>query len=218
MAIDGLIADVIMTLDQGNAMARMKKSLMRGLAPSVLADRGLKEVRGASSGRGLLPGARLIAKRDGVEIDVAVKASLERSLNFTRQSKNRWRTASTVDLVVAVVPASNAKDIEVMAFDRKPLIAEFEKAWKALEKAGRSLSFEIPIFIPLDEVSRKNVGHNIANLKALAVWSVRLSAEEVRARTSAASGETFYERVKREFAERSGVDVSQVEVEFRIKS
>jgi len=94
-------------------------------------------------------------------------------------------------------------------------IAEFEKAWKALEKAGRSLSFEIPIFIPLDEVSRKNVGHNIANLKARAVWSVRLSAEEVRARTSAASGETFYERVKREFAERNGVDVSQVEVEFR---
>src|SRR5260221_541096 len=97
-------------------MPRMKKSLMRGLAPSVLADRGLKEVRARSS-RGLLPGARLSAK-----------------------------------------------------------------------------------------------------LKKRAVWSVRLSAEEVRARTSAASGETFYERVKREFAERNGVDVSQVEVEFRIKS
>jgi hypothetical protein len=198
-------------------MTRMKKSLMRGLVPSVLADRGLKEVR-ARPGRGLLPGARLIAKRDGEDIDVAVKASLERSLNFTKLSKGRWRTASAVDLVVAVVPALIGKDIEVMAFDKQPLIAAFEKAWKALEKAGRSLSFEIPIFIPLDEVSRKNVGHNIANLKALAVWSVRLSAEEVMARTSAASGETFYERVKREFAERNGVDVSRVEVEFHIKT
>jgi hypothetical protein len=199
-------------------MARMKKSTMRGLAPSVLADHGFEEIR-ARSGRGLLPGARLIAKRDGEEIDVAVKASLERSLNFTKQSKNRWRTASAVDLVVAVVPSlKNAQDIEVIAFDRQPLIAAFEEAWQALEKAGRALSFEIPIFIPLDEVSRKNVGHDIANLKALAVWSVRLTAEEVRARTSAESGETFYERVKREFAERSGVDVSKVEVEFRIKS
>jgi hypothetical protein len=104
-----------------------------------------------------------------------------------------------------------------LAFDAPPLIAVFEKAWKALEKAGRSLSFEIPIFVPLDEISRKNVGHDVANLKALAIWSVRLSAEEVMARNSAESGETFYERVKREFAERSGVDVSKVEVEFRIK-
>jgi hypothetical protein len=198
-------------------MARMKKSLMRSLVPSVLADRGHKEIR-ARSGQGLLPGSRLIAKRDGEEIDVAVKASLERSLSFTKQSKSRWRTASAVELVVAVVPALNPQDIEVVAFDAQPLIAVFEKAWQALEKAGRSLSFEIPIFIPLDEVSRKNVGHNIANLKVLAVWSVRLSAEEVRARTSAESGETFYQRVKREFAERNGVDVSQVEVEFHVKS
>jgi hypothetical protein len=197
-------------------MARMKKSLMRGLVPSLLADRGLKEVR-ARSGQGLLPGSRLIAKRQGQEIDVAVKASLERSLNFTKQSRNRWRTVSAVDLVVAVVPALNALDFEVLAFDGPPLVAEFEKAWEALERAGRSLSFEIPIFIPLDQVSRKNVGHDIANLKALAIWSIRLSAEELKARNSAESGETFYDRVKREFAERSGVDVSKVEVEFRIK-
>src|SRR5450631_923219 len=120
-------------------MARMKKSLMRSLVPSVLADRGHKEVR-ARSGQGLLPGSRLIAKRQGQEIDVAVKASLERSLNFTKQSRNRWRTVSAVDLVVAVVPALNALDFEVLAFDGPPLVAEFEKAWEALERSGRSLS------------------------------------------------------------------------------
>jgi hypothetical protein len=197
-------------------MARMKKSAMRGLVPSVLADRGLQDVRARSS-QGLLPGSRLIAKRDGQEIDVAVKASLERSVSFTKQSKSRWRTASAVDLVVAVVPALNAQNIEVLAFDAPPLVAMFEKAWKALEKAGRSLSFEIPIFVPLDEVSRKNVGHDIANLKALAIWSVHLSPEEARARSSMESPETFYDRIKREIAERNGVDVSKVEFEFRIK-
>jgi hypothetical protein len=197
-------------------MARMKKSAMRGLVPSVLADRGLQDVRARSS-QGLLPGSRLIAKRDGQEIDVAVKASLERSVSFTKQSKSRWRTASAVDVVVAVVPALNAQNIEVLAFDAPPLVAVFEKAWKALEKAGRSLSFEIPIFVPLDEVSRKNVGHDIANLKALAIWSVHLSAEEARARSSMESPETFYDRIKREIAERNGVDVSKVEFEFRIK-
>jgi hypothetical protein len=169
------------------------------------------------SGQGLLPGSRLIAKRDGQEIDVAVKVSLERSVSFTKQSKSRWRTASAVDVVVAVVPALNAQNIEVLAFDAPPLVAVFEKAWKALEKAGRSLSFEIPIFVPLDEVSRKNVGHDIANLKALAIWSVHLSAEEARARSSMESPETFYDRIKREIAERNGVDVSKVEFEFRIK-
>ena len=164
-----------------------------------------------------MPGARLIANTDGEEIDIAVKASVERSLNFTKQSKSRWRTLSAVELVVAVVPALNKNDIEVLGFDKPALITEFEKAWKALEKAGRSLSFEIPIFIPLDEVSRKNVGHDIANLKARASWSVRLTAEEVRTRLAAESGETFYDRIKREFAERNGIDVSKVEVEFRVK-
>jgi hypothetical protein len=69
----------------------------------------------------------------------------------------------------------------------------------------------------VDEVSRKNVGHDIANLKALAIWSVHLSAEEARARSSMESPETFYDRIKREIAERNGVDVSKVEFEFRIK-
>ena len=74
------------------------------------------------------------------------------------------------------------------------------------------------VFVPLDEVARKNVGHKVANLKAIAIWSVRLNAEEVRVRTSAGTEESFYDRVKREFAKLSGVDVSKVEIEFRIKS
>jgi hypothetical protein len=196
-------------------MMRIKKSTMRGLVPSVLVSRRLADVR-ARSGQGLLPGSRLIAKEDGREIDIAVKASLERSLSFTKQSEDQWRTVGAVDLVVAVVPSLDSANVEVLAFDALSLVAMFDKAWKALERAGRALSFEIPIFIPLDEVSRKNVGHDIANLKKLAKWSSCLSPEDLKARSSVQS-EEFYDRIRREIADRNGVDVSKVELEVRIK-
>jgi hypothetical protein len=195
----------------------MKKSEMRAVVPSVLTERGFQNIRMASS-KGLLPGARLAAIIDGREYDIAVKASVERTISFTKQSAKRWRTLSAVDLVVAIVPALNSRDdFEVLAFDKRRLVAVFEKAWAALRKAGRSLNFEIPIFVPLDEVSRKNVGHGVGNVKQLADWCVPLTAAEARARTTTEPVDSFYDRVRREFAERNGVDVSQVEVEFRIK-
>ena len=148
-------------------------------------------------------------------MDVAVKASVKRSLSFARLPKNRWRTASAVDLVVAAVPhAINRADVEVIAFNATQLIAKFDEAWKALKNAGRPVSFGMPVFVPLDEVAPKNVGHSVTNLKAIAIWSVCLNAEEVELRTSE---EPFLDRVKREFAKFNGVDVSKVEIEFRIK-
>jgi hypothetical protein len=193
-----------------------KKSSMRAVVPSVLTDRGLK-VRVRSS-QGVLPGSRLVVKKKGEpEKDIAVKASVERRLSFTKQANGQWRTLHVVDLVLVVVPAEkNGKDTEVLAFESKSLISMFDKAWNALEKAGRSLSYEIPIFIPLDEGSRKNLGHDIANLKALAIWSVRLNPEEVSARNSVENDE-FYDRIKRQIAEHNGVDISKVEFEYRIK-
>jgi hypothetical protein len=123
----------------------------------------------------------------------------------------------SVDLVIAVVPAEkNSESIEVLAFDSKVLRGCFDKALKGLEQADRSSRFEMPIFVPLDKESRKNVGHGVSNLKEMALWTVRVGADELKLKTSSAAAETFIDRVKREFAEKNEVDVSKVVVEFRI--
>ena len=195
----------------------VKKSILRGVVPSVLEGQGYAVA--SQSGQGLLPGSRLLATKKGKQLDVAVKILLERRMSFTKQSATKWRTLGSVDLVVAVAPVGgDSDDIEVLAFDAEILTSRFDEAWKILEKANRALSFETPIFVPLDEVSRKNLGHNIANLKAVADWSNRLSLANVTERSAAAVPETFIDRVKREFAEKNGVDVSKVVVEFRIVS
>jgi hypothetical protein len=72
----------------------------------------------------------------------------------------------------------------------------------------------MPIFIPLDEASRKNLGHDIANLKASALWSEELTRSQVKAMGAV---DDFFERVRQEFADRIGVDASKVEVEFRLR-
>lgn len=130
----------------------------------------------------------------------------------------RWRTAHAVDLVLAVVPAQTGDAFEVLAFESETLIGAFDEAWQALERAGRSLSFEIPVFIPLDRIARKNVGHEIANLKDSAIWKVVFSAKDVEAATSSHDTEALIERFKREFAEMIGVEVAKIVVEVRIVS
>ena len=111
----------------------LQKSVLRSIAPGVLADRGY-EIR-PRTGQGFLAGSRFLATKGGEEIDVAVKASVERSLSFTKLSRSRWRTASAVDLVLAVVPdLNNRADVEVLAFSKIALIAKFDRAWKALQR------------------------------------------------------------------------------------
>lgn len=195
----------------------LQKSVLRKLAPSVLADEGYEEVR-SRTGQGLLPGSRLIARKAGVEVEIAVKVSAEGTLSFTKRTKTTWRTASAVGLVLAIVPALDASaGIEILALDAKKLVAKFNAAWKALEKAGRGVGFEQPVFVPIDKVTRKNVGHSVGNLTDCEIWRAQLSHDEVKRRTENRSDETFYQRVKREFAEHSGLDISKVEVVFRIK-
>jgi hypothetical protein len=92
----------------------------------------------------------------------------------------------------------------------------FNDALKALEKAERVLELDVPIFVALDEKSKKNVGHSVAGLKKDADWSVTVGQKELQNRQRNEDLETFIERVKREFAERNEVDVSKVSVEFRI--
>jgi hypothetical protein len=201
-------------LRQAQPMARPKKSLLRQLGREALEDEGYETA--LKKGQGLLPGARLIAKKDGKLLVVAVRTSHERVLSFTMQTNSHWRTLDNVDPVLAVVPAAkNSEFVDIFAFNAVALKAYFDLASKSLGRADRSSSFEMPIFIPIDKESRKNVGHNVSNLKEIKLWSA-VKAAAMKVKMSDDSQETFIDRVKREFAERNEVDVSKVVVEFRI--
>jgi hypothetical protein len=186
----------------------MKNASYRVVARSVLKERGF-DVR-VNPGQGYLPGARLIASRAGQSIDVAVKASQERVISFTQQPNQRWRTLHAVDLVIAVVPGEqNPDEADVFGFERKPLVRAFDRAWKALEGAKRPTG--IPIFVPIDEGSRKNVGHAIGNLKKHAEWLVHLTKQELEERSSGIE-EGYVDAFRRRFAAENGVDIVQVMV------
>jgi hypothetical protein len=192
----------------------LKSSLLRKAARSVLVDRGF-EVR-VKPGQGYLPGSRVVAEKDGKKTDVAVKASRDRVLSFTRQSNDLWRTLHAVDLVLAIVPAENNTECaEVLAFKSNALIAAFNRAWKALEKKERPLSFKIPVFIPLDAVARKNVGHDIGNLKELKIWSVDLTPEKIQEKISVEPDETYIDRFIRRYAKENGVDERRIFIGIR---
>ena len=194
----------------------MKKAMMRAIAPAVLGRRGF--VTRPKGGQGVLPGSRLAVKnKAGREFDYVVRVSDQRSLNFTRLPNMKWRTLGAIDYVLVVVPAvvGEDNDIDVYAFKAKTLIRIFDEAWAALEKAGRSLGPQMPIFVPLDKVSRKNLGHQVANLKELAVWTESFTQSEVKAMGAT---DDFFERVRQELADRVGVDVSKVDFQFVIRS
>jgi hypothetical protein len=186
----------------------MKSSDYRIVARSVLMDRGFDV--SVKTGQGYLPGARLIAVKDGARIDVAVKVCRERALSFTRQPDKGWRTLRLVDLVIAVVPGEEDEDgADVFVFEKKTLQRKFDQARRALENAKRPVGFNMPIFIPIDAVSRKNVGHDVSNLQKLAIWSVHLNAQQL-AELSARGKENYVDQFLRRYAAENGVDVSQV--------
>jgi hypothetical protein len=141
-----------------------------------------------------------------------VKASQERVISFTQQPNGRWRTLDAVDLVVAVVPGEqNPDEADVFMFERKPLVRAFDRAWKALEAAKRPTGFNIPIFVPIDEVSRKNVGHAIGNLKKHAQRTFHLTEQELEERSTSIE-ESYVDAFRRRFAAENGVDIVQVMV------
>jgi hypothetical protein len=193
------------------------KIRLRRAAANALAEKEGFEIE-ERTGKGIRPGARFTAKAPkGPPIEVAVRTGRERSLSFSRTSNGNFRTLQSVQLVLGVVPDDeSASDFEVLAFKATTLDRWYGNALKALEDAGRSPDIDVPIFIPLDEKSKKNVGHNIAGLKNAALWSVRIGVKQLEEQSRGEDFETFIDRVKREFAERNEVDVSKVSVEFRI--
>jgi hypothetical protein len=192
------------------------KNLLRRFAADVLKEKGFKVEE--QTGQGIRPWARLIATPpEGPPIKIAVRTGVDRSISFSRLASGEFRTLGRVHLVLAVVPdEKNSNDLAVIAFDSKILRGWYSRALKALDRAGRTPDLEVPIFIPLDEQSRKNVGHSVSGLKKAALWSVCIEAEKLKDLHLSESTETFLDRVKREFAERNEVDVSKVFVEFRI--
>jgi hypothetical protein len=138
-------------------------------------------------------------------------------IGFSRLSDGNWRTLRSVHWVLSVVPDDESRtDFVIFAFEAKTLTNWFNKALKGLEKAKRAPELDVPIFIPLDEQSKKNVGHNIVGLKKAVLWSAPIGLKQLENQSLDESSETFIDRVRREFAERNEIDVSKVAVEFHI--
>lgn len=108
----------------------------------------------------------------------------------------------------------------MFAFDPKVLIKIFDAALGAQLKRYPGLSKKAPIFVSLDKGRREGTTKTISDLKTQAQWSLILSLDSATSGTRSPSiaDSGFIERVKREFAELNGVDVSKVSVDFRINS
>ncbi len=194
----------------------LSKARLRREAASILEDRGFRIAE--RTGQGIRPWARVIATSvEGARMEVAVRTGSERSIGFSRLKSGAWRTLDNVQMVLAVVPGEeDATRVEVLAFESELLKRWYDKALKVFDKAGRSPELDVPIFIPLDGRSRKNLGHNIFGMKKDAIWSTYIDAQRLMNRHLSEDADSFIARVKREFAERNEVDVSKVSVEFRI--
>jgi len=198
-------------------MTKIKKRHLRQCARFALESRGLRvELK---AGAGIVPGARLTTFHGSETREVAVRTSLDREVGFTRHPDGRWITITAVDEIVVAVPsAEEPSSAEVLGFDREVVIDAFNAALAARKNEYPELSHKAPIFIALDTSDEGHSPDVTSGLKAKAKWrtSVSLAAMRTRKTRSAPPAESFIERVKREFAELNGVDVSKVVVEFKI--
>jgi hypothetical protein len=199
------------------AVGKVKKSILRECARLALEQRGFSvEV---ITGAGIVHGARLRATKGSHQRDVAVRTSLDREVGLTRHSDGRWATIPRMDEVIVVVPSmDDANAAEVLSFASNAIVGAFDAALEARQREKPDFSPKSPIFVALDEVPRRHPSES--GLKAKAQWHTVLPLTSVSrprlSQTGSAVG--FIERVRQEFAELHGVDVSNVTVEFRIKS
>jgi hypothetical protein len=170
-----------------------------------------------TKGPGIVEGARLRTKKG---LTIAIRTSLEREVGLMWHPSGHWRTITKVDLVVVAVPSVDDKEAaEVLAFDPEVMIKVFDAA-VAKRRKGNSDFYKAPTFVALDDKPQKRSTSSLAGLKAKAKWKTTVRIDETMTRKSSRSETTgdFVERVKREFAELSGVDITKVVVEFRILS
>ncbi len=170
----------------------------------------IEEVRGP----GIVPGARLRVTNGSNERIVAIRTSWDRNVGFARRPDGRWVTMPNVDEVLIVLPSAQEPDLaEVFWFGSHTLIEAFDAALVVRKAEGPDLSPTAPIFVALDGESDVTAG-----LKSKAKSRVTISRSELltRRRADRATEESFIDRVKREFAEMNGVDVSKVVLEIKI--
>ena len=193
---------------------KLTRTLLRKAASVVLETECGYRVDADEIRQGVAQGARLIAIKGSQSLRVAVRTSLSRKIRLMRRDDGEWRTIPDVDLVVVAVPADRRSTaIEVLGFKPDDITKSFNAALEGL-KTKRDAGF--PVVVALDEKTRR--GAAAAGLKTKAIWKhvLPLDAPTLREATKAETGAEFINRVKREFAERNGVDVSMVIVEFRI--
>jgi hypothetical protein len=197
---------------------KLKRSALRECARLALEQRGftVEPVRGS----GILPGARLRARKGSLMLKIAVRTSLEREVGLTRKSDGHWSTIPRMDEVLVAVPSANERgSAEILSFAPKVLIRAFDAALKARQGENPDFKIKSPIFIALDDVVHGGDASEAA-LKAMSQWSALVPLTSVsRPHFSQDESESdFFERVKQEFAERHGFDPSKVMVKFSVSS
>jgi hypothetical protein len=199
------------------SITKIRKRHLRECARVALEGRGLRvELK---TGAGIVPGARLRTFHGSEAREIAVRTSLDREVGFNRHPDGRWITIPSVDEIVVAVPsAEEPSSAEVLSFDREVVIDACNAALAAQKREYPELSQKAPIFIALDTPDKGHSSDVSSGLNAKAKWrtSVPLAAVRTHKSTSAPRAESFIERVKREFADLNGVDVSKVMVEFKI--
>ena len=103
----------------------------------------------------------------------------------------------------------------VFAFEAKKLSVWFNKALEALEKADRAPALDVPIFIPLDQKSKKNVGHDIAGRASRSLARDRIHPKKMADTMRRDEVDELFDLLKQKLAEREGIDVSKVVIQVK---
>jgi len=192
-----------------------KRQMLRRCGQEAMEQRGYtaRQVTAA----GIVPGARLQVKKVGEpKKRVAVRTSKDRKVGLMRDpDTGDWRTIPEADEVVVAVQAQDNPNLaEVFGFEPEVLIRAFNAlAAKALAGKSREKALKSPIFIALDH-ELDDPDELRSNLKKKSSWSMIVPLNPPK--TAAEGNVGFVERVKREFAELNGVDISKVLVNFQI--
>lgn len=150
-----------------------ERSNLRELARNALVRRGF----GISPilGRGIAPGAQLLATKGGQDFHVAVRASRSRRVGITRLRSGGWKTVDDVNLVVAVVPAANdPQAVEVLGFDKSELVAVFDEALKRELGNSPAPALDFPFYLPID--SRRDPSRALGRI---AKWTERVTISSI---------------------------------------
>ena len=201
---------------------KIKKEQLRQSAPRALAKQGYSDIE-LAPGPGIVPGARLRARKEGKPSRIAVRTSSDREVALLRTPLGKWRTITRVDLVLVAVPADDAPAVEVLAFEPDVLLEVFDATAQAIEGNKRNTArFKVPFFIPLDDVKASKTKGARPGLKSKAAWCAVVPLGELSMQPGASGTEDhrdrFFEHMKKQIADYVGVDVSKIKLQISINT